>query len=292
MPQVYNALTPAERQRAQIEYLKFLKGRDGTPDPANRRLSVREEYFRQIDSHAVYSQRKVDKAAFERNHRAAEPETNLDPLMLWLLCTAKLNQSERYGVELEIAHNRRQTAQVNPDDAQSYIVLEEFYHTRILLDVLKVFGLEIEMLPPPDRRTRWLIHGMVYVPKKFSLPLTLVGEVFGVVAFSLLRNKASELFADEPEVLARVQSLYDEILADEIGHVMFARAQLGKIGLKVAQTLQPLVVKSILDNVPELTQLFGAAEVKRAIAEVDHLLAGEPSASVKPFSYRPVTTTV
>ena len=40
-----------------------------------------------------------------------------------------------------------------------------------------------------------------------------------------LRRVGVELFADEPDVAARIERLYGEIVADELGHVGYCAAR-------------------------------------------------------------------
>jgi hypothetical protein len=43
--------------------------------------------------------------------------------------------------------------------------------------------------------------------------------------FDELRRVGIELFADEPDVAARIERLYSEILTDEVGHVGYCAAR-------------------------------------------------------------------
>ena len=274
MSQLYVPLSSSERQGAVKDFLEFLRGRDGEVEPLAHRLSKREAYFQRLDQQPVRSTVPVDQAQFDCHHRAdGKPAAGLDDKMLWLLATAKLNRGERYGVELDLKY-RQSRGRIQLDDPMTFINVEEFYHTRILLDVLRIFGLEIEMLPPSSRAIRWVTKAMIYLPPPIALPLAMAGEVTGVIAFFLMRDKAAEIFKDEPAVLAQITSLYNEILVDEIGHVTYARTRLGRLGLKMAQLSQPAVTKSIFDNVSELRVLFTDAEIKEAMRQVDRILTG------------------
>ena len=55
-------------------------------------------------------------------------------------------------------------------------------------------------------------------------------EMAGCIMFDELRRVGVELFADEPDVAARIERLYSEILTDEIGHVGYCAAADPKIG--------------------------------------------------------------
>ncbi len=291
MPQLYQPLSMQARKEAAASFLEFLRERDGKPEPEARRLSKREEYFKQLDSQPLRATRPLDLQKFNRNHEVLQLEAKLDQEMLWLLCTAKLNRGERYGVDIQMAYQMRKGS-IDPNSPSTFIEVEEFYHTRMLLDVLKLFGIEVEILPPTSKFTRWIIQSMVYFPKWISMPLAMAGEVFGVAAFYLLREKAKELFADEPVILDRVLSLYNEIMVDEIGHVFYARAQLGRVGLWMAKMLQGSVRRSIVSDLPEIVQLFSREKLETSIAQVEQILNGDEEWPVQPFRYQPVAGTL
>jgi hypothetical protein len=273
MPQVYEKLSRIERQELQNGFLAYVQQRDGEVDLAREWLSQREAYFEQNKTEPVRSARQIDSAKFTRNLSTTKIDPDLDDMMLWLLATAKANRSERYGIEISKT-TRLGGVKASLNEPLVYLTVEEFYHTRVLLDAVKVFGLNIEMEPPVSRFNRLAIQGIVYLPEKVAAPLALAGEVLGVIAFTLLRDKAAELFADEPKVVERIQSLYNQILVDEIGHVAYARATNGWLGLKVAELIQPVLVKTMLREVPELVKLFGSDKILAEIKRIDAYMLG------------------
>lgn len=290
MAEVYKPLTRLERQDLQDGFLKYVQHRDGDYDLNREWLSHREDYFTQNELQPVRSRRKVSLSSFRRNISTISIENNLDPIMLWLLATAKANRSERYGIELSKRIRLSGNNKASRNEPLIYLTLEEFYHTRVLLDVVKIFGLDITIERPVSLINRIAISSIVYLPENLAAPLALAGEVLGVVAFTLLRDKAAELFSDEPEVVERIQALYNQILVDEIGHVAYARATNGWLGLKAAQLLQPVLVRAMLREVPEITRLFGLKAIldgvkaidEYMLANGDEITAGLPS---KPYRF-------
>ena len=196
-----------------VRYLEFLVERDGAADLLRHRLSKREAFFENLARSPVSSYALIDRATYLRNMARRRPEPGLEPRMLWILATAKANQAERFGVGLTELLGR-----VNADDpARLHVTLQEAYHTRILADVVAMFGLPVRARPPRVL-VRLMIHMMVSAPERWTLPLVGASEMVGCVLFRQLRDKGMELFADEPAVAERIQLLYNEILADEIGH--------------------------------------------------------------------------
>jgi hypothetical protein len=188
-----------------------------------------------------------------------------------LLAAAKCNRGERFGVELALERGRLGNGEL--DETRQYIELEELIHTRLLEDACALFGLDVPLRPPPPLQ-QVVIRAMVVLPDAASLPLVLCGEVVGTVGFQLLQEALS-LFAGEPEVAARLKALVGEILLDEMGHVVFNRAMLGRAQLTAARALLPVVVHASVRDVPELAQLAGGTD--RFLARVQRFAEGGPA---------------
>ena len=157
-----------------------------------------------------------------RNLRRRRPEPGVDRKMLFLLATAKLNQAERFGVGLGETYGFNSGEDTPPE--RVYMELEEHYHTRLLAYVLDIFGLPFRVVPPP-LVMRQFVKIAVFLPERLGFPFVGAAEMAGCVMFDELRRVGIELFADEPDVAARIETLYSEILTDEIGHVGYCAAR-------------------------------------------------------------------
>lgn len=268
-----NALQPMsadQRARFAGAYLTWLRARDGVPDLVARRFDVRERFFAGIDEAPCrwVGRPPVDQRVFDRNHARRQPEVGLDPLTLWALATAKTNRAERFGVELSLDNPRRDGD--GHDDPHAYIQIEEIYHTRILRDVLATLGLTMEVLPPHPA-TRALVRAMVHLPEGMANIAVLCGEIVGVAIFTLLLDKARELLTDQPNALSRIEELFAQILVDEVGHVHYIRSTLSDTAIALARPLLPVVVRSVLADIPELGLLCGrdAVLARARAADVD-----------------------
>jgi hypothetical protein len=275
MSQVFEPMPPSEQARFRAAYLAYLRERDGVPDMETQRFDLRERFFADLDAapNCWDGLPPVDQAVFDRNHARRKPEPNLDEVMLWALATAKTNRSERYGVEYALAYNNRASNAAN--DPHAYIQIEEFYHTRILRDALATIGLRMDM-GRPGLSARTMIRAMVRLPEKVANVIVLCGEICGVAVFSLLLEKARELFANQPEVLARHEALFGQIMVDEVGHVHFVRSTLSPQRLAWARRILPIVAMGLLDESPELLRLFGREEIMRRIVAADVDAAAAP----------------
>lgn len=277
MSTAFTPMSPAERSAFQATYLAYLRARDGLPDLANQRFDVRERFFAEIDAapRVWRGPPPVDQATFDRNYARSSPERGLDQATLWALATAKTNRAERFGVEHTLAVHGVPANEA--DDPHVYIQVEEFYHTRILEDALATLGIRMSVARP-GVATQGLIRAMVHLPDEIADVLVLDGEIVGVALFSLLLEKARELFAAQPEALDRIERLFGQIMVDEVGHVHYVRSRLSPFQLATARRLLPLVAHGALDDNPEMVALFGRGTiVRRAVAaDVDAAAAPYP----------------
>jgi hypothetical protein len=277
MTDLFKPLTSDERRSFCEQYLAYLRQRDGVPDRANHLFSVREKFFRDVDSRPVRWQGTpvVSQAEFDRHHVRFDPKARPSAATLWALCVAKVNRSEKYGVEY--AHARGATGKSPGGDPHEYIEVEEFYHTRILKDALDVIGIRMDVQPPSFVQ-RMLIKSMVHLPPALSNVLIFDGEIVGVAMFNLLLGKARELFASQPVALARIEELFAQIMVDEVGHVHYARSLLDGPQLGIAKRLLPTIAKGATDGMPELWHLFGREHAMRVILQAGVDAAAEPYA--------------
>ena len=203
-------------------YRDYLAQRDGEADLLNRRLASREEFFASLEENPVRSARPIDRDAFARNLHRRRPESGLQREMLFLLATAKLNQAERFGVGLGETYGYNSGEDRAPE--RVYMELEEHYHTRLLAYVLDIFGLPFRVVAPP-LVMRQFVKLNVFLPERLGFAFVGAAEMAGCIMFDELRRVGVELFADEPDVTARIERLYGEILTDEVGHVGYCAAR-------------------------------------------------------------------
>jgi len=247
-------------------YREFLLRTDGAADPVRLQLERRERLFADLEATRPRARFEADRGAFLRNLRARRPEAGLDRRLLWLLATAKLNQSERFGVGLGEVYGKDQD-KFETEPERLYVQLQEHYHSRILADVIAMFGLPYPTIPP-RLALRTTIRLFVALPHEWTLPLVGASEVVGCILFRAMRDEGVRLFADDPPVAERIARLYDEILADEIGHVGFIAAKLSARWRSITRFLaREFAWRSILGSVPEVVALIGRSELRRLLCQ-------------------------
>jgi hypothetical protein len=105
--------------------------------------------------------------------------------------------------------------------------------------VLDMFGLPFHVVVPPFVM-RQFVKMEVFLPERFGFPFVGAAEMAGCIMFDELRRVGVELFAEEPEVAARIDRLYTEILTDELGHVGYCAARCTRAERAIMRWLYPL----------------------------------------------------
>ena len=260
-------------------YRTYLARRDGEADLLNRRLARREEFFAGLEADPVRSAHPIDRKVFARNLRRRRPEPGVDRKMLFLLATAKLNQAERFGVGLGETYGLNSGDDLPPE--RVYMELEEHYHTRLLAYVLDIFGLPFQVVAPPFVM-RQFVKTAVFLPERMSFMFVGASEMAGCIMFHQLRRIGVELFADEPEIAARIDHLYSEILTDEVGHVGYCAARCTATERAVMRRLYPRIGRLFARQTFEITLLTDREELHVLLDrpfDVDALTAGLSNAT-------------
>ena len=255
-------------------YRVYLARRDGDADLLHRRLARREEFFAALEADPVSSTRAIDRRVFMRNLRRGRPEPGIDRQMLFLLATAKLNQAERFGVGLGETYGRNSGEDTPPE--RVYMELEEHYHTRLLAYVLEMFGLPFQVVAPPFVM-RQFVKMEVFLPARFGFPFVGAAEMAGCIMFDELRRVGVELFADEPDVAARIDRLYTEILTDELGHVGYCAARCTPVERAMMRWLYPRFGRLFAHQTAEIGRLTDPDELHARLDrpfDVEGLAAG------------------
>lgn len=255
-------------------YRTYLEKRDGDADLLNRRLASREEFFQRLEADPVRSTHPIDRRVFMRNLRRRRPEPGVDRQMLFTLATAKLNQAERFGVGLGETYGNNSGDDVPPE--RVYMELEEHYHTRLLAYVLDVFGLPFQVVAPP-LVMRQFVKLAVFMPERFGFAFVGAAEMAGCVMFDELRRVGAKLFADEPDVAARIERLYSEILTDEVGHVGYCAARCTAAERALMRWLYPRIGRLFARQTYEISLLTDREKLHTRLDrpfDIEELTAG------------------
>jgi hypothetical protein len=258
-------------------YRAYLANRDGDADLLHRRLANREEFFVSLEADTVRSTHPINRDVFLRNLRRRRPEPGLSRQMLFLLATAKLNQAERFGVDLGDTYGRIGGVEQPPE--RIYLALEEHYHTRLLAYVLDIFDLPFQVVVPP-MVMRQFVKMEVFLPERLGFLFVGAAEMAGCIMFDELRRIGVELFAHEPSVAARIERLYTEILTDELGHVGYCAARCTRTERAMMRRLYPLFGRLFARQTVEISILTDPVKLHGRLDrpfDVEGLAAGLPN---------------
>lgn len=231
-------LPPAQRRRIADDFIAFALTRDGEPDVQRRTLARREAFFAALASQPAprWDGAPIDPAEFARWHRGSGSLADAPPLVAWLVKVARANEGEGWGVDYLLDRGGFDGLDAHRLQPRDFADLEETYHTRIMREIVQLFGLDYELRTPP-----WAIQQsvklMAHLPRQASYMLLLAGELMGTVAFAAMARQGEALLADHPALWARVRDLLDEILIDEVGHVTFLLGSMRGWQLAVIQRL-------------------------------------------------------
>lgn len=243
---LFTPLPEAARQRIAADFVAFALRRDGAPDLRTRSLAHREAFFAGLRTMPAprWDGPPLDPAEFARWHRGTRPLGEAPPLIGWLVKVARANEGEGWGVDYLLDRGGFDGlgagGTLQPRD---FADLEETYHTRIMREIVGLFGLDYALRTPP-RVIQQSVKLMAHLPRQASYMLLLAGELMGTVAFAQLARQGEALLADHPAVAARVRELLDEILVDEVGHVTFLLGSMRGWQLAVIRRLALLYAES------------------------------------------------
>ncbi len=255
MATIFEALSPEQRRIQQDAYLSYLKERDGLPNVVDCTLENREKVYDAYRADPQTWDGPVPTEEFwdlyDSNGRNATPDST--PLAAWMAILGRINAGEKYGVELGI--QRYRTSEPDLDNPVTYLEMEEFYHTHMLADALKVLGIDLK-IQNPTGITKWIVMMLAKLPKAFSFPFILIAETVAVLVFVELWKSAKKFFGTETPAARRIVWFLEQIILDEVGHVAFAQSKLGPVRLWIARQLIPLMGKEMMKDNPCIPLLY------------------------------------
>jgi hypothetical protein len=258
---ILSPLPTAERAAQRTAYRAYLADRDGAADIDARTLAKREDSMKRFLGPPIVD-RTGDRGLFDAQYRAFDPARATPAEVLLLLTFVKVNAVEAYGVNKTIGAAVKQ-ARAQGDDLELVVMLEEHYHTQILLSAARLFGFAVTETFAPPAQLKALIFALGSMPKQMARPLVLAAEIAGVISFSRLLAKTHALLRDAPVLRDAMEERLTEVLIDEVGHVSFNRLCLGPWGMAQARASLPLIAFGTSDVLAE-TDVLGVPSVSSA----------------------------
>jgi len=247
---IFTPIPPPARRAVMTRFEAFLLDRDGVPDLMARILPRREEMVRRFNNPPATFAGRIDQALLDAECARYDGSRLLSKEVALLLAYVKINAAEAWSVEknLQWLASRRGPP---VDGIPLFRLLEEDYHTKILLSAANVFGVRATARYDPSPGMHFLQLALVNLPAGIGDPLGLATEFYSVMCFNRLLRRTREILADEPVLRELFEERVTEVLIDEIGHVSFYRMLLGSSGLRLASALLPLVAVGLRGAIPE-----------------------------------------
>lgn len=253
----FRILDESERQRHLERYAAFMEARDGSVEFASRRLARRDLRLAELRAKATGWSGDLEPASFARAF-GGDRSIRLGPQAEWLLAAAKAAEGETYGVELELVRFERRggfgrTWPWSHQDTLLHVLIQEHYHCAILREICEACSLELDFVDPgiPNKVLMAVIGSL---PGSVRWILVLAGEVVGAELFRILLAQ-TDLFSSEPDVEGYLRALVREIWIDEVLHLAFYRAILGKRALRAAKMAVPMVARGMFREMPPFLHL-------------------------------------
>jgi hypothetical protein len=250
---IFRSVQPEARRENLSAYQTFLANRDGVLDIDKNQLSRREERMLRYEK-PLSRIREIDRELFAAQYASFDPKVESPMELLLLIALTKINAAEAYGVH-ETYDKVLRRAIKNDDKSELTVLVEETYHTRILVSTALSYGIEVKAAYRPPAALRVLISTIGASPMFFARPLTLAAEVLGILMFLNMLEKARVVLRHDPELRDAVEERLCEIITDELGHMSFNRACLGAAGMAQARILLPLVATGLSGTFPDLNAL-------------------------------------
>lgn len=267
---IFTPATATDRALAFEEYWAYLAARDGAMDEAAQSLEHKTAYYQGIRAQPVRAAQPLTRAQtlaeLSRDLARQEP-THIDPQLLALTVIYKFACHESAGV-VAAWESTAPWARCTSlrEKITRYHLCEEFCHLRLFAEMFRVFDLHVDW-DPLSWPKRVMYAAFTHVPGCLLSPVALGSEVMGIIFYRHIRRVLQEVFATEPQVLARLLELLGEIMVDELGHIGERRSYLGNQGAKLARKFLPFLMRGFFGEIPEAQPMLDVTHmIQEALA--------------------------
>ena len=251
-----NVLTPLrsgarEREDLCNSYRQYLLDRDGVPDATWSSLHRRDDGLARHSAAKVRFDGPVDADLFRAQYLSYSPRRETSTGLLLLLAYVKVNANEVYAVDTLMASG------CLISDIERLVLLEETYHTKLLLGASDRYGLSVPGAARPPAALRMLINLITRLPVSMRHPLALAGEILGIAVFTRLLEATRVALDDQPALRDALEARVMEVFVDELGHLSYNRLLVNDTGMEATRRLLPLILIGFQDAYPELDRILG-----------------------------------
>jgi hypothetical protein len=223
---------------------------------------------RSVRDHGLVSLNCPSVIPFQRLNARWNAEGSENPIsaaVSWIvrfgslsICVARISSTDWTSALYDTpssASRRRSERALSPRSRATRAMSGIRFGGKILLSAARLYGIDVVAPARPHVALRTLVSSIAILPDFLARPLTLAGEMIGVLVFLQLLEAARTVLKSAPAVRDAVEDRLIEILIDEIGHVSFQRLSMGRTGLALTRAILPIVARGLAGAVPEVRAL-------------------------------------
>jgi hypothetical protein len=267
---IFAPASRSDRTHAFEDYWAYLLMRDGVLQEEAQSLAHKTDYYQSLQTRPVRARKPLtavqtmaELAARLATHDLAQADRRL----LVLTAIYKFACHEAAGIQAAWRSTPSwERCRSLTDRITRYHLCEEFCHLRLFAEMFKVFGLRVDW-PLLAWPTRTAYAAFARFPHCLLAPIAFGSEVMGMMFYRHTWCVLEEVFAPEPEALARLHELLGEIMVDELGHIGERRSYLGDTGVKFARKILPVMMRKFFADIPEAEAILDVNQmVQEALA--------------------------
>jgi hypothetical protein len=256
---IYSPSTAVQRQENFEEYWVFSRNHGGEIIESEQNLTKKHSILQNFQAtRPTLKYPLPHPEIFYRNYvHCVDDVKSLDQKTLLLTCIYKFARHEWVGITgAWAATPNMESCKVLTDRISRYHLAEEFSHTRLFHEMLETCGLHDVKWVPLGPIAQKVYEIFPVLPEAWMSPFAFVTEMMGIIFYRKVDELLVEVFADEPEVCARLRELLNEITVDELAHIGQRRNYLGSLGIKISKWITPLLFKMFFSDIPETRLLL------------------------------------
>jgi len=270
---IYSPSTAEQRQENFVDYWSFSRAHSGDIIETEKNLTKKHAILENFKAtRPTLKQAFAHPEVFYRNYvHLVDDKNSLDRKTLLMTCIYKFARHEWVGITgAWAATPDMASCKELTDKISRYHLAEEFSHTRLFHEMFETCGLHGVEWVPLGPLAQKVYEIFPKLPEAWMSPFAFVTEMMGIIFYRKIDALLVEVFADEPEVCARLRELLNEITVDELAHIGQRRNYLGTLGVKVSKWMTPLLFKLFFHDIPETGLLLDMDKVIQEALDFDY----------------------
>jgi hypothetical protein len=270
---IFTPASLSDRTHAFEDYWAYLLRRDGTLQEETQSLEHKTDYYQSLQTRPIRARNPLTPAQTmaELSDRLTTHDlAQADRRLLIFTAIYKFACHEAAGIQAAWRSTPSWERCRNlTDRITRYHLCEEFCHLRLFAEMFQVFALRVDW-PQLSWPMRTAYAAFARFPDWLLAPVAFGSEVMGMMFYRHIWRVLAEVFAQEPEALARLHELLGEIMVDELGHIGERRSYLGNSGIKLARKILPVMMRKFFAYIPEAEALLNVNQMVQEALMFDY----------------------